>query len=107
MLVQIVNFNLTEMTDEEFLQMADEVAPAFAAVPGLLSKVWLRDVASNTYGGVYSWRDEASQSAYAASDLCQAVITNPHFANLTSRTFGVIDAPTSVTRGSITAAISR
>ena len=31
--VQIVNFNLKDMTDAEFRSMANEVAPAFASVP--------------------------------------------------------------------------
>jgi hypothetical protein len=32
--VQIVNFNLKDMTDAGFRSMANEVAPAFASVPG-------------------------------------------------------------------------
>ena len=33
------------------------LAPHFAALPGLRSKVWLADAASGTYGGVYTWAD--------------------------------------------------
>jgi hypothetical protein len=40
--VQIVNFNLKDMTDAGFRSMANEVAPAFASVPGLLSKICSR-----------------------------------------------------------------
>jgi len=39
--VQIVNFNLKDMTDAEFRSMANEVGPAFASVPGLIGKIWL------------------------------------------------------------------
>ena len=46
--VQIVNFNLKDMTDAEFRSMANAVAPAFASVPGLLGKIWLADVGKNT-----------------------------------------------------------
>src|SRR5207249_10252992 len=46
--VQIVNFNLKDMTDAGFRSMANEVAPAFASVPGLLGKIWLADVGKNT-----------------------------------------------------------
>ena len=46
--VQIVNFNLKDMTDTEFCSMANEVAPAFASVPGLLGKIWLADAGKNT-----------------------------------------------------------
>ena len=67
--VQIVNFNLKDMTDAEFRSMANEVAPAFASVPGLLGKIWLADVGKNTYGGVHIWQDAAAMHAYLASDL--------------------------------------
>ena len=54
--VQIVNFNLKDLTDAEFRSMANEVAPAFASVPGLLGKIWLADAGKNTYGGATSGR---------------------------------------------------
>ena len=46
--VLIVNFNLKDMTDAEFRSMADEVALAFASVPGRLGKIWLADAGKNT-----------------------------------------------------------
>ena len=45
MQVQIVNFNLRDMTDAGFRSMANEVESAFASVPGLLGKIWLPDAA--------------------------------------------------------------
>lgn len=42
--VQLVNFNLNDMTDVGFRSMANEVAPAFASVAGLLGKIWLADL---------------------------------------------------------------
>ena len=47
MLVQIVNFNLKDMTGAGFRSMANEVAPAFASMPGLLGEIWLADVDKN------------------------------------------------------------
>ena len=58
--VQIVQFHLRDLTDEAFRALCDELAPTLAAVPGLLSKVWLASPATNTYGGVYTWRDRAA-----------------------------------------------
>ena len=46
--VQIVNFNLKDMTDAGFRSMANEVAPDFASVPALLGKIWLADVGKYT-----------------------------------------------------------
>jgi hypothetical protein len=48
MQVQIVDLKLKEMTDAGFRSRANEVAPAFASVPGLLGKIRLADVGKNT-----------------------------------------------------------
>ena len=97
--IQVLNFNLKEMSEGEFLKMCDELAPAFASIPGLISKVWLTDTARNTYGGVLTWRDRHAMEAFTKSDLFHAVATNPHLANLNSKDFGVLEGPTRVTHG--------
>lgn len=96
--VLIVNFHLAGITREEFQAMSDHLAPAFAKLPGLVSKTWLADAESNTYGGVYLWDSEASCSAYKASELFNTVKTHPNFTDITSREFGVLDGPSQVTR---------
>jgi len=103
--VQIVNFNLKNMTEAEYRAMANEVAPAFASVPGLLGKLWIADVGKNTYGGVYLWQDAAAMHAYLASDLAKGVAGNPNFANLTSRDFEVLGGPTISSGGSVVASL--
>jgi heme-degrading monooxygenase HmoA len=104
--VQIVNFNLKDMTDAEFRSMANEVAPAFASVPGLLGKIWLADAGKNTYGGVYIWQDAAAMHAYLASDLGKGVTGNPSFANLTSSDFEMLSGPTGGSGGPIAASLA-
>src|SRR4051812_35512150 len=99
--VQIINFNLRDMTDAGFRSMADEVAPAFASIPGLISKVWLADAGKNTYGGVYLWHDAYAMEAYLASDLGQSVLGHPNFANLTSCNFEVLAGPTVISGGPV------
>jgi hypothetical protein len=97
--VQIVNFNLVGLADADFRKASSELAPAFAVVPGLISKIWLADESANTYGGVYLWRDREAMQSYAASDLFKAIATNPHFANLVSRDFDTQAGPTRITAG--------
>jgi heme-degrading monooxygenase HmoA len=104
--VQIVNFNLKDMTDAGFRSMANEVAAAFASVPGLLGKVWLADAGKNTYGGVYIWQDAAAMHAYLASDLGKGVVGNPNFANLASRDFEVLSGPTTRSGGPVAASLT-
>ncbi|BCH27322.1 YdhR family protein [Mesorhizobium sp. L-8-3] len=96
--IQIVNFNLREMSHADYEAFSDEVAPRFAGVPGLLSKTWLADEASNTYGGVYFWASKAAMEDFFQTDFFKAVVNNPNLANLTSKDFAVLDAPGRATR---------
>ena len=40
------------MTKEQFYAACDELAPALATTPGLVSKAWLADPSTNNYDGV-------------------------------------------------------
>ena len=37
-------------------------------MPGLLSKHWPADEETNTYGGVYVWRDREAMEAYGETE---------------------------------------
>ena len=98
--VLIVNFNLQGLSEAEYRQACDSAfAPAFRDAPGLLTKTWLSDPGSNTYGGVYVWRDRAALDAYLQSELFRTVANHPNLTNISSRDFEVLEAPTRVTRG--------
>jgi quinol monooxygenase YgiN len=102
--VQIVKFHLEAMTDREYRDVCDRLAPAFAALPGLVSKTWLADEASNTYGGIYTWRDEQAMEAFADTDLFKGFVADPHFTDITASDFAVIEGPTAVTHRQATLA---
>jgi Putative mono-oxygenase ydhR len=71
--VLVVNLHLDGITEAEYYRMCDELAPVFAEVPGLVSKVWLADPASNSYGGIYTFADrEANVLRHLASPLRSA-----------------------------------
>jgi hypothetical protein len=97
--ILIVNFNLDGLSEEEFASSCDELAPAFAAVPGLASKVWLADRAEGIYGGVYAFESERAVDDFLQSDLFAGVGSTPGLVNISVRRFGVLDGPTCVTRG--------
>lgn len=97
--IAIVNFRLRNMTHEQFSAACDELAPAYAAAPGLVSKVWLSDPAANAYGGVYIWRDLPAFQAFVDSELAKAVMTHPNFTEVVVRDFAVLEGPTRITRG--------
>jgi hypothetical protein len=97
--IQIVNFHLNGMDEGQYREACDQEAPTFAAIPGLLSKVWLADPATKTYGGVYTWRDQQAMEKFVDSELFREFSVDPHVKNLTSRDFGVLEAPSQITRG--------
>src|SRR3954469_4681361 len=97
--ILIVNFNLDGLSEEEFASACDELAPAFAAVPGLASKVWLANRAEGVFGGVYPFESEKAVDDFLQSDLFAGVGSTPGLVNISVRRFGVLDGPTRVTRG--------
>jgi Putative mono-oxygenase ydhR len=99
MKIQIITFQLNGIDEEAYNHVCDELAPAFAAVPGLQAKLWLADRDTNTYGGVYIFTDAGAQAAFAGSDLFAAVASNPNLAGVNSRAFDVLAGPTTVTGG--------
>jgi hypothetical protein len=103
--ILIVTFSLNGISDAAFRDQSDEIAPAFAAVPGLVSKVWLADPENGVYGGVYTFRDTLATDAYLGSDLMAQVAANPAFVDVNARRFAVLSAPTVVTRGLAAAAL--
>jgi hypothetical protein len=99
--VQIINFQLKEMSEVQYLEACDQLAPAFASVEGLLAKVWIADSENNTYGGVYLWKDREAMAEFSKTELFNTVATHPNLAGITSKDFAVIEAPTRVNRGYI------
>lgn len=95
--IQIINFNLKDLSHETYVTYCSAVAPDFAKVPGLLSKTWLANRDENIYGGVYLWESAEAMAAFRLSDLFNSVSSNPNLANITSRDYAVLDAPTKVT----------
>ena len=105
MQILIVNFSLEGLSEADYLRLCADVAPAFADVKGLVSKVWLADAAEGVYGGVYTFASDTAVDAFLASDLFASVGATPGLANVSVRRFGVLLEPTAVTRGLAPAAI--
>jgi heme-degrading monooxygenase HmoA len=97
--IAILNFQLKNTTPDQFAKQCDELAPALAKIPGLISKVWLADATGNTYGGVYTWKDRAAFQAFLQSDLAKVAFDNPSVVDVTMRDYAVLEGPTKITRG--------
>ena len=93
--VQLVTFTLAGLSHADLRAGAEAIAPQFAALPGLHSKVWLADPISNTYGGLYTWETHEAMQRYLAGELyATAVRENPAFTDVRSRDFGGLEAAT-------------
>jgi hypothetical protein len=99
--IQIINFRLKGVSEEDYAGLCDELAPSYAAVPGLVRKIWLADSENGVYGGVYVWQDRQAMEDFAQTELNKSVATHPNLDDVTSTDFGVLLGPTAVTRGSI------
>ena len=95
----VINFNLEGMCEEDSLALVEPIAPAFAALPGLISKTWLANAETNTYGGVYVWSDRGAMEAYKETDIYKGMEANPHFENFSVRDFAILEEPTRTTHG--------
>jgi heme-degrading monooxygenase HmoA len=96
--IQIITFGLKGISEEEYAKVAEAAAPTFAAMPGLLSKHWLADKETNTYGGVYVWRDREAMEAYGETEVFAAMRDNPYFEGLSVKDYAVLEGATRITR---------
>ena len=95
--VQIITFGLEGLSDREYRFHCEAIAPAFAQLPGLVSKTWLANAETNTYGGVYLWRDRRSMENYERSDIYEGMLANPHLEGLVARSFPVVEEASGIT----------
>ena len=93
-----VNFKLGVSADE-WRKIADQFAPEFAAVPGLVWKVWNLNEQTGEGGGFYLFADPESLQQFAASPLAEQIKAAPFLKELSLKTYDVMEAPTRVTHG--------
>jgi len=105
MYVLIVNFNLKDVDEAQYARMCDAVAPAFAAVPGLASKLWIKNADTGIYGGVYIFESRDALNRFQETDLFRSLAVNKNLTNITADDFEVLEAPTRVT-GRVFAAVA-
>ena len=97
--IQVVTFKLDGIDDAAYQAHTEQIAPAFAALPGLRAKIWLANQQARTYGGIYAFDDVAAMRAYQGGEIFQGLQANPHMIDVTVRDVSVLPGPTKVTRG--------
>jgi Putative mono-oxygenase ydhR len=60
--ISVFDYRIRDIDDAGWSEQCDELAPVFAAVPGLVSKIWLHGEGA-ARGGVYLWEDKRAYGA--------------------------------------------
>ncbi len=81
MYVQIITFNLADMTEQQWREQAERNALKYAECPGLLAKLWMSNTETNTCGAVYLWKDKQSLDEHNHGALAERVRTHPNYRN--------------------------
>ena len=100
--IGLVTFRLAPgYSEQRFMNDMPALKDAFrpGALPGLLSKRWLKD-GKGTFGGLYLWKDEASFCEFKdRGPWAGAISVNPNFADATLRGFKVHTDLTAASEG--------
>ncbi|MGC9369029.1 MAG: antibiotic biosynthesis monooxygenase [Paracoccaceae bacterium] len=82
MIIQFVQFE-TSLSEEEVMAVAEERAPEYRAVPGLIQKYYLKLDKPDHYGGFLIWETREAMQALRETELAKTIPT----------TYKVIGAP--------------
>jgi heme-degrading monooxygenase HmoA len=96
--VQTVTFGLNQISEDQYLEANRPATATFAALPGLLAKIWLRNSDANVYGAVLLWRDRESYQGFAGSELFASIASNQALKGIASQDFEVIEELTQATQ---------
>ncbi len=95
-----LNFKFS-VSSAEYEQAVSPLANDFAAVDGLIWKVWLMNEKESEAGGIYLFEDESSLKAYLDGPLAGKVKSHPALSDMSAKVFDVMDKVTAITRGPV------
>lgn len=96
--LQLITFRLRGMTAEAYEAHCAEVAPRFAEIPGLRSKIWIAEPGTDVRGGAYLWESREWADRHARGPIVARMLADDRFEGVTIRDFDVLAEPTAVTR---------
>ncbi len=95
-----LNFKFN-VSKSEYEQAVSPLADEFAAVDGLVWKIWLMNEKESEAGGIYLFDDGLSVKAYLEGPLAAQVKSHPALSNMNAKVFDVMDNVTAITRGPV------
>ena len=97
--IQIINFNLSGISLSEYEAAAAEAAQPISEMPDLISKRWMANEETNTYGGIYFQDTKQHMQDWMDSQIFKDIGANPAFENSKVIDFEMIESLSAVTRG--------
>jgi hypothetical protein len=85
----IVIYGLNGTTPCEHAELSEALAPAFAAVPGLVSRTPLENPTAGRYGAFYVFETKGAFDRFVAGELYAATDGSPKLANLAASDFSI------------------
>jgi putative monooxygenase ydhR len=85
----VVTYGLNGRTACEHAEFSEALAPAFAAVPGLVSRTSLENPTAGRYGAFYVFETKGAFDRFVAGELYSATDGSPERANLAASDFSI------------------
>jgi Putative mono-oxygenase ydhR len=85
----LVTYGLNGRTACEHAELSEALAPAFAAVPGLVSRTPLENPTAGRYGAFYVFETKSAFDRFVAGELYAATDGSPELAHLAAADFSV------------------
>jgi hypothetical protein len=94
-----VTYALRDADRAQHAELCEQLAPALAAVPGLLAKTWLTNPETSRFGAFYVFVSRPAFERYVASELFDTLLSPGSVRDVSASDFSVADIPTALTRG--------
>jgi quinol monooxygenase YgiN len=95
--ILVTNYNYS-VSREEYENTVNQLAQAFADVPGCLWKIWLTDDEKKEAGAVYLFEGEKALQDFKASALVASVLSHPALSNFDLKERDILEEVSKVTR---------
>ena len=92
-------YALRDSNPAQHAELCEQLAPAVAAVPGLLAKTWLTNSETGRFGGFYVFASRTAFEGYIASELFDTLLSPASVRDVTTSEFAVAEMPTVLTGG--------
>jgi hypothetical protein len=107
MYAQVITYTVSGMNEQEWKAATEPAAPIIGTTPGLISKTWIADAETSTYGGLYLWESLDAIDQFMNSETVRDLAANPAIGNLSARVFSVWEEHSRVTRGAAVPALAQ